>query len=74
MTFRISEAAALLGVSSDTVRRWVDGGRLRADRDEHGHRRVDGADLAAFARAQIEEPTRPAAPRRVTAFAGSSPR
>ncbi|MFC4114512.1 TOBE domain-containing protein [Nonomuraea zeae] len=53
-TFRISEAAALLGVSSDTVRRWVDAGRLRADRDEHGHRQVDGADLAAFARAQVE--------------------
>ncbi len=53
-TFGISEAAALLGVSSDTVRRWVDAGRLTAERDEHGHRRVDGADLAAFARAQIE--------------------
>ncbi len=53
-TFRISEAAALLGVSSDTVRRWVDAGRLSAERDEQGHRRVDGADLAAFARAQVE--------------------
>ncbi len=53
-TFRISEAAALLGVSSDTVRRWVDAGRLPARRDEHGHRTVAGADLAAFARSQIE--------------------
>ena len=53
-TFRISEAAALLGVSSDTVRRWVDAGRLAAERDEHGHRQVNGADLAAFARAQVE--------------------
>ncbi|MEV4065097.1 TOBE domain-containing protein [Nonomuraea dietziae] len=52
-TFRISEAAALLGVSSDTVRRWVDAGRLAAERDEHGHRQVNGADLAAFARAQV---------------------
>jgi molybdopterin-binding protein len=53
-TFGISEAAALLGVSSDTVRRWVDAGRLAAERDEHGHRRVRGAELAAFARTQIE--------------------
>ncbi|MGN9845927.1 TOBE domain-containing protein [Nonomuraea sp. H19] len=53
--FRISEAAALLGVSSDTVRRWVDAGRLAAERDEHGRRLVNGADLAAFARAQIEQ-------------------
>jgi len=52
-TFRISEAAALLGVSPDTVRRWVDAGRLAARRDEHGHRMVEGVDLAAFARAQI---------------------
>ncbi|SDL76120.1 DNA binding domain-containing protein, excisionase family [Nonomuraea jiangxiensis] len=54
-TFRISEAAALLGVSADTVRRWADAGRLGAERDEHGHRQVNGADLAAFARSQIEE-------------------
>ncbi|GAA3155877.1 helix-turn-helix transcriptional regulator [Planomonospora alba] len=51
-TFRISEAAALLGVSADTVRRWVDAGRLAARRDEHGHRAIAGPDLAAFARAQ----------------------
>jgi molybdopterin-binding protein len=29
----------------------VDGGRLRADRDAHDHRVIEGADLAAFARA-----------------------
>jgi molybdopterin-binding protein len=50
--FRISESAALLGVSPDTVRRWVDAGRLVAQRDDHGHRIISGPDLAAFARSQ----------------------
>jgi molybdopterin-binding protein len=52
--FRISEVASLLDVSSDTVRRWVDSGRLSAERDEHGHRIVAGADLAAFVRSPAE--------------------
>jgi molybdopterin-binding protein len=47
--FSIGEAAELLGVSVDTVRRWVDSGRLAAARDPQGHRVVAGADLAAFA-------------------------
>ena len=49
--FRISQAAHLLGVSDDTVRRWIDSGTLTAGADEVGRMVVDGAELAAFARA-----------------------
>ena len=55
-TYRIGEAAELLGVSVDTVRRWIDAGRLGAARDDHGHRSIAGADLAAFARSLADEP------------------
>jgi molybdopterin-binding protein len=54
--FRISEAAELLGVSADTVRRWIDAGRLPAGRDEAGHRVIDGVELAGFVRAKGNEP------------------
>ncbi|GAB3118737.1 helix-turn-helix transcriptional regulator [Streptomyces calidiresistens] len=47
-TYTIGRAAALLGVSPDTVRRWADAGRLATRRDEHGRRVVEGPVLAAF--------------------------
>ncbi len=47
-TFTIGQAADLLGVSADTVRRWVDSGQLPASRTAGGRRRVDGAALARF--------------------------
>ena len=44
---KISDAAALLSVSDDTVRRWVEQGRLSDLRDGAGAHVVDGAELAA---------------------------
>jgi molybdopterin-binding protein len=47
---RIRDAAALLGVSDDTVRRWIDGGGLTAEKDAAGRLVVPGRVLAQFAR------------------------
>jgi molybdopterin-binding protein len=47
--FRIGQAAELLGVSPDTVRRLADGGQLATRRTTGGHRVVDGLALARFA-------------------------
>jgi molybdopterin-binding protein len=58
-TFRIREAAELLGVSDDTVRRWADAGRLETVTDASGRRTVEGAVLARFAEelaAAVERP------------------
>jgi len=58
-TYRIAEAAELLGVSDDTVRRWIDQGRLAA-RSEHGRSVVAGVDLAALAQSLADTPDRQA--------------
>lgn len=55
-SLRIKDAAALLGVSDDTVRRWIDTGALAADKDASGRKVIDGAQLAAFAQAQASPP------------------
>ena len=47
--YRISQAASLLGVSDDTVRRWIDSGRLRATVGS-GPTTIEGADLAIHAK------------------------
>lgn len=49
---RIIEAASLLGVSDDTVRRWCEAGKLHATTDASGRQVVDGAELAVFAQQQ----------------------
>ena len=49
---RISDAAGLLGVSDDTVRRWVSAGTLTSSTDSAGRMVIDGRELAEFAKAQ----------------------
>jgi molybdopterin-binding protein len=59
--FRIREAADLLAVSDDTVRRWADTGRLPITRDGAGRRAIEGAVLARFAEELAAETEPPAA-------------
>ena len=50
--YRVSEAAALVGVSDDTVRRWADAGRLGLVPGPGGRLAVVGSELARVAREQ----------------------
>ena len=56
-TYRIAEAAELLGVSDDTLRRWVDAGRVATGK-EAGRTVIAGTDLAALAESMAEHPDR----------------
>lgn len=52
---RISDAARFLGVSDDTVRRWVSTGALASTEDVSGRMAIDGRELAEFAKAKAPE-------------------
>ena len=56
--FRLAEAAALLGVSDDTLRRWADAGRLPTRRDDAGRRVVEGSALARLAQSLAAKESR----------------
>jgi molybdopterin-binding protein len=47
--YRTAQAAELLGVSPDTIRRWAESGRLTSTVAEDGRRTFDGEDLAKLA-------------------------
>ena len=48
-TFLIKQAAGLLGVSTDTVRRWAEAGRIETTNEPSGRLAIEGAELARFA-------------------------
>jgi molybdopterin-binding protein len=52
--FRLSQAAELLGVSDDTLRRWIDAQRITATVDESGRQVVEGDLLAKLAQELAE--------------------
>src|SRR3712207_5236500 len=56
---RIRDAARYLGVSDDTVRRWIENGTLGATTDERGRKVVDGYEVAQAARRHAAPPGPP---------------
>ena len=59
--YRVREAADLLGVSDDTLRRWIDGGRIETLPGE-GPLRIDGVELARAATEFAANSPRPPTP------------
>ena len=56
---RIRDVAAYLGVSDDTVRRWIDNGTLNAALDQSGRKVVEGYEVARVAREHASPPPLP---------------
>jgi molybdopterin-binding protein len=56
-SYRIADAAALVGVSDDTLRRWVDAGRVTSGTGASGRAEIPGEALAALARDLAEQGT-----------------
>ncbi|MFE4470338.1 molybdopterin-binding protein [Leifsonia sp. NPDC056824] len=56
---RVKDAASFLGVSDDTVRRWIDAGVLSSAKDDGGRTVVDGLELAQLAKQNAVLPPDP---------------
>lgn len=56
---RVADAALFLGVSDDTVRRWIDQGTLTRQQNASSHVVVDGAELAKLAKRNAINPRDP---------------
>ena len=68
--YRLAAAAQLLGVSDDTVRRWVEAGRLSTTLDDEGRSVVEGSVLAALAVQLAGDPDGPSTTSARNAFPG----
>jgi molybdopterin-binding protein len=60
-SYRIGEAAAMLGVRVETLRRWERQGRLKLKRSKGGQRLVSAAEVAKLLAAKRRSPDRPIA-------------
>ena len=56
---RVRDAALYLGVSDDTVRRWIEAGTIGSGKDDAGRTVVDGLELAQLAKRNAVLPEDP---------------
>lgn len=63
----LADAARLLGISDDTLRRWADQGRYRLVRTPAGSQAITRVDLARLATEQAQLPAFGGGPREVSA-------
>ena len=54
---RIGQVAKLLSVGTDTIRTWIDDGRILSSRTDGGHRIIKGVDLATFLKNSESDPS-----------------
>lgn len=69
----IHEASSLMGVSSATLRRWSDAGRIRTFTTPGGHRRFSRSSVARLLPAEATEPSSRARRREVSRVAREVP-